>query len=273
MEITGKIAVVTGAGSGIGQAVSAQLSSRGVKAIALVDLNPGVMQVATRINAEAGKGGPTAEAFVGNVTDSSFRRSVYDQVVQRFGVPGICVPAAGITRDALAVKVDKATGKAVVYAEELFRQVVEINLVAATYWAMEMVARIAEDRIKKGLGRWQPEENIQGTAIFIGSVSSQGNKGQIAYAATKRGLEGAASTFQKEAIFHGVRCGVIHPGFTDTPMVRAMGSEYIEKYILPFTQLRRLIRPDEIADAICFMIANSAVSGELWADGGWHPSA
>jgi hypothetical protein len=42
---------------------------------------------------------------------------------------------------------------------------------------------------------------------------------------------------------------------------------------LPFTQLGRLIRPEEIADAICFMIANSAVSGELWADAGWHAPA
>ena len=55
-------------------------------------------------------------------------------------------------------------------------------------------------------------------------------------------------------------------------MVRAMGDEYIEKYVLPDTQLGRLIRPNEIADAICFMISNSAVSGELWADAGWHPS-
>ena len=55
-------------------------------------------------------------------------------------------------------------------------------------------------------------------------------------------------------------------------MVRAMGEEYIEKYVLPDTQLGRLIRPNEIADAICFMISNSAVSGELWADAGWHPS-
>jgi NAD(P)-dependent dehydrogenase (short-subunit alcohol dehydrogenase family) len=124
-----------------------------------------------------------------------------------------------------------------------------------------------------GDGRWQPDEQSQGTAVLIGSVSSQGNKGQTAYAATKRGLEGAAATLQKEAIFHGVRCGVIHPGFTDTPMVRAMGQDYIEKNILPFTQLKRLIRPEEIADGICFMISNSAVSGELWADGGWHPPA
>jgi NAD(P)-dependent dehydrogenase (short-subunit alcohol dehydrogenase family) len=112
-----------------------------------------------------------------------------------------------------------------------------------------------------------------GTIVFIGSVSSQGNKGQIAYAATKAGLEGAAATLTKEAIYHGVKCAVIHPGFTDTPMVRALGEDHIAKYILPYTQLRRLIRPDEIADAICFLIANSAVSGELWADAGWHPTA
>ena len=62
-------------------------------------------------------------------------------------------------------------------------------------------------------------------------------------------------------------------GYTDTPMVRSLGEEYIREKILPQTQLRRLIRPEEIADAICFMISNSAVSGELWADAGWSPQA
>ena len=81
----------------------------------------------------------------------------------------------------------------------------------------------------------------------------------------------AAATLTAEAIFYGVRCGVIHPGFTDTPMVRALGEEMIKEKILPNTQLRRLITPLEIADAICFMISNSAVSGQLWADAGWHP--
>src|SRR6516165_8007776 len=122
-----------------------------------------------------------------------------------------------------------------------------------------MVARVAEERRRRGLGRWGPaEEKLWGTVVFIGSVSSQGNKGQIAYAASKAGLEGAAATLTKEAIYHGVRCYVIHPGFTDTPMVRALGEEFIEKNILPYTQLRRLIDPTEIADAIYFMICNSA---------------
>jgi NAD(P)-dependent dehydrogenase (short-subunit alcohol dehydrogenase family) len=183
------------------------------------------------------------------------------------------VPAAGITRDALAVKVDRDTGKAAIYSLADFRQVLEVNLVAPTYWALEMVARIAEDRRRRGLGQWKPQETVQGTVVFIGSVSSQGQKGQISYAVSKAGLEGAAATLTKEAIYHGVRCGVIHPGYTDTPMVRALGEEFIARNILPCVQLRRLIRPEEIADAICFMIANSAVSGELWADAGWHPVA
>jgi len=139
--------------------------------------------------------------------------------------------------------------------------VLDVNLVSPVYWALEMVARIAEDRFARGLKRWVPDERVQGTIVFIGSISSQGNKGQISYASTKAGLEGAAATLMKEAIFYGVRCGVIHPGFTDTPMVRALGEDYINKFVLPYTQLGRLIRPEEIADAICFMIANSAVSG------------
>ena len=156
---------------------------------------------------------------------------------------------------------------------ESFRQVLEINLVAPVYWALEMVAGIAAKRAREGLKRWEPTEPLQGAVIFIGSVSSLGNRGQIAYAATKAGLEGAAATLMMEAVFHGIRCGVIHPGYTDTPMVRALGEKLINEQIIPRTQLRRLIQPEEIADAICFMISNAAVSGSLWADAGWHPSA
>jgi len=271
MRIEDKVAVVTGAASGIGEAVVRELTKRKVRAVVMVDRSDRVHEIARSINDGAGR--QVAEAKVGETTDAGFRARVYDEAVARHGTPNICVPAAGITRDSLSVKVDKATGKAAVYSIETFREVIEVNLIAPIYWGLEMVARIAENRGRCGLGRWEPAEEIQGAVMFIGSVSSQGNKGQISYAVSKAGLEGAAATLTKEAIFHGVRCGVIHPGFTDTPMVRAMGAEYIAKNVLPYTQLRRLIRPEEIADAICFMISNSAMSGELWADAGWHPSA
>jgi NAD(P)-dependent dehydrogenase (short-subunit alcohol dehydrogenase family) len=271
MRIEGKVAVVTGAASGIAEATARDLAKRGVRALALVDRSDRVLEVARVINAAVGR--PVAEAFAGDATDAAFRSQVFDRISARNGVVNICVPAAGITRDALAVKIDKETGRAVPYPIEDFRLVLEVNLVAPVYWAMEMVARIAAERRQRGLGRWDPGEKLWGTVVFIGSVSSQGNKGQISYAASKAGLEGAAATLTKEAIFHGVKCAVIHPGFTDTPMVRALGEEFIAKNVLPYTQLRRLIRPDEIADAICFLISNSAISGELWADAGWHPSA
>lgn len=270
MIIKDRVAVVTGAASGIGQASCLELAKRGVAKIALVDMGDNVQKVAEEINGSAKSN--IAVAYQGDTTDAAFRTKVFDDLCAEHGIVNICIPAAGITRDSLAVKIDKETGKAKIYEQEKFELVVKVNLIAPIYWTMEMIARIAEQRKADGLKKWHPDEKVQGTAIFIGSISSQGNKGQVSYASTKAGLEGAAATLTKEAIFHGVRCGVIHPGFTDTPMVRAMGDEYIEKYILQDTQLGRLIRPQEIADAICFMIANSAVSGELWADAGWHPS-
>ena len=271
MDIAGKVAVVTGAASGIGRAVAKELAQRNVRAMALVDMGENIEKVVEDINAGAGR--RVAYPYQGDATDEAFRASVFDSISSLFDTPRMCVPAAGITRDDLAVRIDKNTGKPRIYPIERFRQVVDVNLVAPVYWALEMIGRIAENRAANGLKRWHPSEGMQGSIVFIGSVSSQGNRGQISYASTKAGLEGAAATIMKEAIYYGVRCGLIHPGFTDTPMVRAMGDDYISKHILPFTQLSRLIRPEEIADAICFMLANSAVSGELWADAGWHAPA
>jgi NAD(P)-dependent dehydrogenase (short-subunit alcohol dehydrogenase family) len=108
------------------------------------------------------------------------------------------------------------------------------------------------------LKRWEPAEGVQGCIVLIGSVSSEGNKGQISYATAKAGLEGAQATLAAEAIFFGVRCAIIQ--------------QFIREHIIPQTQLRRLIQPEEIAHAICFMIRNAAVSGTLWVDAGWHPT-
>jgi len=271
MNINKKVSIVTGAGSGIGAAVCRELVTRGAETVVLVDRHDSVYDLADSINRSSGR--QVAKVKVGDTTSDTFRSQVYDEVTAEHGVVSICVPAAGITRDALAVAMNKETGKVERYSIDTFREVTEVNLIAPIYWAIEMIARIAEDRGRRGLKRWEPAETVQGTVVFIGSVSSQGNKGQISYAVSKAGLEGAMATLSKEAIYYGVRCGIIHPGFTDTPMVRALGEEFIAKKVLPFTQLRRLIRPEEIADAICFMISNSAVSGQLWADAGWHPTA
>ena len=269
MDIEGKIGIITGAASGIGRAAAIELQKHKIGAIALVDLSDGIVELAKELNRM--RGNTIAIPFQGDATDHDFRKHVFNHMRENYGAVNIGVPAAGITREALAVKLNKEKGTANIYPIENFRQVVEVNLIAPTYWALEMVAQLAESRFSKGLKKWTPNEGTQGVVIFIGSVSSQGNKGQIAYASTKVGLEGAASTLMKEAIFYGIRCAVLHPGFTDTPMVRALGNEYIDSEIIPATQIKRLIRPEEIADAISFLIRNSAVSGQLWADAGWHP--
>jgi NAD(P)-dependent dehydrogenase (short-subunit alcohol dehydrogenase family) len=268
--IKGHGAVITGAAGGIGSALAVEMARRGAAGIALVDMGDRVTDVAREINDEIGR--EVAFGFRGDTTDPKFRQRVYGEFGARVGVPRICVPAAAITKDALAVRIDKETGEPIIYPIEDFRKVLEINLLAPIYWAIELVAAVAKDRKARGLKRWQPEEGLQGAVVFLGSIASIGNVGQISYASTKAGLEGAAATLMAEAMYYGVRCSVIHPGFTDTPMVRALGEEYIRTKVLPQTQLKRLIRPEEIADAICFMLTNAAVSGELWADAGWRPA-
>jgi NAD(P)-dependent dehydrogenase (short-subunit alcohol dehydrogenase family) len=271
MDIRNQVAIITGAGSGIGQAVAVRLARCGLKALGLVDRSDSVRAVADAINQAAQGGHTIAEAFLGDTTDEAFQTRTFDRVVAQYGTPTICVPAAGITRDRLAVKLDKETGRASLYPREAFHLVVAVDLIAPVYWALEMIGRIAEDRHRRGLGRWKPEEGIQGSVIFISSISSHGNPGQIAYSSAKAGLDGAEATLAKEAIFYGIHSAVIHPGFTDTPMVRALGDDLIKKNILPYTRLGRLIQPAEIAEAICFLITNPEVSGQLWADAGWHP--
>jgi len=271
MKFNGKTAIITGAASGIGRATSRALIDHNIQNLIAVDRNDLINDLARESNQKAGR--EITFPYVGDVKDDEFRRHVFADIKLRFGPVHICIPAAGITRDALAVKRNKETGKIETYSRAQLEEVFTINLIAPILWAIDSVASLAEDRFSRNLGRWTPDEGMQGAIVFIGSVSSAGNKGQISYAAAKAGLEGAQATLSKESIFYGIRCSIIHPGFTDTPMVRALGDDYIERNILPFTQLRRLLRPDEIADAICFMLKNSAVSGSVWVDAGWHPAA
>jgi 3-oxoacyl-[acyl-carrier protein] reductase len=271
MNIKGKVAVITGAAGGIGKAVAIQLAKREIGHLALVDKTEAVHESAAELNQQMGR--TMATGYTGDVTEDTFRSWVYQDLKEKHGMVHICVPAAGITRDGLSVKTDKQTNSSIIYPGKTFRLVTEVNLIAPIYWALELVAAAADYRRKMGLKRWESSEDLLGTIILIGSVSSQGNKGQLSYSVSKAGLEAAAATLNSEAIFHGVRCSIIHPGFTDTPMVRALGEEYIDEHILPMTNLRRLIQPEEIADAICFMISNSVVSGPLWADAGWRPAA
>ncbi|MHC5110329.1 MAG: SDR family oxidoreductase [Planctomycetota bacterium] len=272
MDLDDKVAVITGSASGIGRATCQKLAEEKARAIACVDLGDEVLSLCEQANRDLGR--RVMIPFRGDVVSADFRDEVFEKMEDEFGVVSLCVPAAGITRDALSVKVSGKNGttKLNIYSESDFRRVIDVDLIAPIYWAMRTIGSIAKDRKEHDLGPWNPEESMQGAVVLIGSISSAGNRGQVSYATAKAGLEGAQATLATEAVYYGVRCAIIHPGFTDTPMVRSMGDSIIKEHILPNTQLRRLIRPDEIAGAIAFMLKNSAVSGALWADAGWHPT-
>src|SRR5260370_38942711 len=147
-SIKDQVAVITGAAGGIGQALAIEMARRGAACIAVVDFSGQVVQVAREINAEVGR--VVTIAYRGDTTDPDFRQEVYADFTSKAGVPRICVPAAGITKDALAVSMQKKTGRIVLYPIENFRKVVEVNLTAPVYWAMELVAAMAKDRISRG---------------------------------------------------------------------------------------------------------------------------
>ena len=128
MNIKGSVAVITGAAGGIGRALALELAKRKAVGLALVDQSDAVHQVAKAINQLAGSA--VASGFSGDATDAKFRKHVYGDMKERYGTVNICVPAAGITRDSLAVKLDKQSSQISIYPVETFRQVVEVNLVA-----------------------------------------------------------------------------------------------------------------------------------------------
>lgn len=271
MELHDKVAVITGGASGIARATCMKLGREGIRAIGVVDFSDAVFGACAEMNKALER--EVCIPFKGDVVDREFRRRVFAEMKRKFGAVHICVPAAAIVRDGMSVRVDKNTKAVSTYDQDLFESVMSVNLVAPIYWAIDAMATVAEDRLKRGLGRWEPEEDAQGAIVFIGSISSAGNKGQISYGTAKAALQGAQATLAKESIFYGIRCAIIHPGFTDTPMVQKMDMNYLKEKVLPQTQLRRLLKPEEVADGICFLIQNAAVSGALWVDAGWSPPA
>ena len=271
MKIENQVAVVTGASGGIGQAICEKFAEKGARGIAVVDMSSRCIEVAGSINQANGR--TVAKGFQGDVTNPEFRESVYSQMQSQFGLARICIPAAGILRDGMAVKMpkDSSSTQAEIYPESLFRQTLEVNLMHPAYWTMQMLAGIAEYRHENGLGPWRKGQPMEGVAILVGSVSSRGNRGQVSYSAAKSGLNAVCATLNHEGLFYGVQTKIIHPGFVSTPMTESMPDHYFEQHIKPLIGLGRMIAPEEIADAVVALVENPAISGQLWADASLQP--
>lgn len=241
--LNGKIALVTGAGRGIGKAIALVLAREG----AFVFVNSFSIENATRtvneILAIDGKGMPAP----GNIADHSHIEKIFNDVIKREGKLHILVNNAGITRDGLLVRMKDSD----------WDEVLNINLRGA-FIATREAAKIMMK---------QKEGSIVNISSVVGVV---GNPGQANYAASKAGLIGFTKAVARELASRNVTVNAIAPGFIDTDMTAKLNEE-ARKMLLDRIPLGRLGKPEDIAEAVLFLVSPGAeyITGQLLnVDGG-----
>ena len=250
MDLSNKTVIVTGAGRGIGRAVSLELARHGAN-IALFDLNMDDIEE-TRVQCE--RESVQARGYRVNVAMEDEVSGAMARVVGDFDRLDGLVNNAGIVKDNLLVKVKDG---AVVDRMSLdqWNAVISVNLSGVFLCAREAAARM----IERGNG---------GVIVNISSISRAGNAGQTNYSAAKAGVESMGVVWAKELARYGIRVGSIAPGFTHTDILASMRPEVLDKLTAP-VPLKRLGQPDEIAHAVRFIFENDFFTGRcLDIDGG-----
>jgi NAD(P)-dependent dehydrogenase (short-subunit alcohol dehydrogenase family) len=238
-------AVVTGGGSGLGEAAARALAAAGVR-VALFDRNS---EAAERVAAEIG--GLACEV---DVTDDASVAAGFAKARARHGQERILINCAGIANGAKTAARDKTTGQIKTFPLEAFRLAVEINLVGS----FRCIALAAA-----GMLELEPlADGERGVIINTASVAAEdGQIGQAAYAASKAGVVGLTLPVARDLMGEGVRVNTILPGIFATPMMRGM-SEPVRASLaasVPFP--KRLGDPAEYASLALEMIRNGYFNG------------
>ena len=238
--IRGKTAIVTGGSRGIGRAIVEKLASQGANvAVIYAGSQDLAQQVCTQC---AQQYGSELKAYQCDVSDYEAVRQTVAQIRKDFGTVHILVNNAGITRDGLI---------AVMPREDL-DAVIDTNLKGAFHMIRHCTGLFLRNR--------------EGCIVNIASVSGlMGNGGQCNYAASKAGLIGLTKSVARELASKGVRCNAIAPGFIETDMTRSQQ----ENPLLTSIPLGRMGKPEEVADAVAFLVSADYITGEvLRVDGG-----
>ncbi len=241
LDLTGKVALVTGASRGIGAAIARRLAAQGAAVVAAARGTNAESNVADIVS----KGGK-AEAVSLDVTDSPAVEAVVKDALARHGRIDILVNNAGIARDQLMMRMKRDDWDAVIAT----------NLTAA-YSCTQAVLR---PMLKQRGGR----------IITISSVVGQmGNAGQVNYAASKAGLIGMAKALAREVASRGITVNVVAPGMIDTDMTRALTGATSETWAQQIP-LGRLGTPDDVANTVCFLASDEAayITGQVIAVNG-----
>jgi len=250
MDIRGRTVVVTGAGRGIGRAISRQLAQHGAN-LALFDLNGADLDETAKLCAAESI---EARTYRVNVSDEGEVSAAMTRVTSDFGRLDGLVNNAGIVRDGLLVKVKDGVPVGRMSMEQ-WNSVISVNLTGPFLCAREAAAHM----IECGNG---------GVIVNISSISRVGNAGQSNYSAAKAGVESMGVVWAKELARYGIRVGSIAPGFTHTEILASMRPEVLDKLTAP-VPLKRLGQPEEIAHAVLFIFENDFFTGRcLDVDGG-----
>jgi len=213
--------------------------------IAVLDLNPDDLDVTVQSCTSTGV---QARRYLCNVAQEDAVSATLDQIVTDFGRLDVMANNAGITKDALLVKVQD--GKVVnKMSLQQWQAVIDVNLTGVFLGAREAAARM----IALGNG---------GVIINTSSISRAGNIGQSNYSAAKAGVVAMTTVWARELARHGIRVGAIAPGFTRTEILDAMKPEMVEKMVAA-VPLKRMAEPAEMAHAAVFIAENDYFSGRV----------
>jgi 3-oxoacyl-[acyl-carrier protein] reductase len=241
IDLSGRVAIVTGASRGIGGAIARHLAAQGAHVVAAAR-GDNARAVADDIAAAGGK----VDAVALDVTESGAAEAVVAATLERLGRIDILVNNAGITRDQLMLRMKR----------EDWDAVLATNLTGA----FALTQAVLKPMIRQRSGR----------IVCISSVVGQsGNAGQANYAASKAGVIGFAKAVALEVASRGVTVNVVAPGLIDTDMTRAITGTAREEWASRIP-LRRLGTPDDVAAAVCFLASDEAsyITGQVLAVNG-----
>lgn len=242
--LTGKVALVTGAGRGIGREIARTLAASG--ATVIVNYN-GSKECAEAVVAEIVQSGGCAEAIQCNVSDFAASEAFVKEVLDKYKKVDILVNNAGVTRDNLIMRMTEAD----------YDAVLDTNLKGA----FNMIRHLSRSFIKQRSGK----------IINISSVSGVlGNAGQANYSASKAGLIGLTKSVAREFASRGINVNAVAPGFIDTDMTKDM-TEEAKKTLSSMIPMGKMGSTKNIADLVLFLAGEHAdyITGQvICVDGG-----
>lgn len=237
-ELTGKIALITGASQGIGEAIAKKMAGQGALVVcaSLPATEEDLKRVVSEIQVEGGR----ADYVLLNMADGESVRKAINTVIERYEFLHILVNNAGITKDKLLIQMK----------EEEWDAVIDINLKGA-FLATQAVAR---PMMKQ---RW-------GRIINIASVVGQmGNAGQANYVSSKAGMIGLTKTTAREMASRNITCNAVAPGYIATAMTEKL-SEEVKAEFNRSIPLGRMGTSADVATTVCFLASEEAgyISGQ-----------